>query len=339
MSSPSLSVELHGYLKAPDIIKEIQLAERYGYSGVWLGDSQLLWREIYALLGAAAVSTSSIGLGLGVTNPLSRHLSVSSAAIRTLQELAGPRINVGIGVGYSAVRLVGMRPATREFMGRFVPAMKRLIAGEKVTWDDTEIHLTWTDPAPATPVYVGASGPKMLRLAGQVGDGVIIGAAILTPEALREMLTHVQAGREESGRADEPFRIMLAPPAAVSENRDEALAAVRPHVARSLLNSFWEFSPAAQKAKEAMLKVYNQHEHMVPGSSHAEAIPLDIVPEFAIAGTPKECIDKLAMIYDCGIDEITIRPYGVSGGTRGEMLGPFSEEVMVPFQESYTPKR
>lgn len=339
MSSPAISVELHGYLEAADLVEEIRVAEQQGYAGVWLGDSQLLWREIYVLLGAAAVSTTSIGLGLGVTNPVSRHLTVTSAAIRTLQELAGPRVNVGIGVGYSAVRLLGKRPATRAYMREFVPAMKRLVAGEKVTWEDTEVHLAWAGEAPTSPVYIGASGPKMLRLAGQIGDGVIIGAAILTRERLEEYISHVQAGREDSGRSGEPFRFILAPPAAVSEDRDGALAAVRPHVARSLLNSFWEFSPAAERAKEQMLEVYNQHQHMVPGSRHADAIPLEVIPEFAIAGTPEECRDKLAMIFDCGIDEITIRPYGVAGSSRAETLQSLSEKVVQPFQQQYAPSR
>src|ERR671934_1790710 len=85
----------------------IRLAEELGYHAVYVGDSQMIWREAFALLGAAALVTSRIRLGPGVTNPITRDPAVVAAAVETLVELAGPRIVLGIGAGDSSLRTLG----------------------------------------------------------------------------------------------------------------------------------------------------------------------------------------------------------------------------------------
>src|SRR4051812_15582875 len=110
MSKVAFGVELFQYLDAPTLVEEIKLAERLGFETVWLGDSQLLWRELYVLLGAAAVNTSRITLASGVTNPVTRHPAVTASALMTLQELSGNRALPRIDVGVPAPRLMGLPP-------------------------------------------------------------------------------------------------------------------------------------------------------------------------------------------------------------------------------------
>src|SRR3954454_15986162 len=69
VSEPRFGVELHEYLDAPTVLAEAQQAEALGYASVWLADSQLIWRELYVLLGAVAATTTHVTLGTGVTNP------------------------------------------------------------------------------------------------------------------------------------------------------------------------------------------------------------------------------------------------------------------------------
>src|SRR5690242_7570398 len=69
-------LEIHQYLDASTCLEEAVAAERLGYDAVWFGDSQMIWREAYVLLGAAAAQTSRIDLGIGVTNPYTRHIGV-----------------------------------------------------------------------------------------------------------------------------------------------------------------------------------------------------------------------------------------------------------------------
>src|SRR5689334_2212370 len=132
MSRRCFGVELYEYLDALTVLEEVQLAEELGYDTVWLGDSQSIWRELYVLLGAAATTTTQIALGIGVTNPVTRHLAVTASALATTQELSRGRAILGVGVGDSAVRTVGLAPATRAEMTRFVETVRSLIRGEAV---------------------------------------------------------------------------------------------------------------------------------------------------------------------------------------------------------------
>ena len=174
MSRTAFGVELHEYLVATTVLREAQLAERLGYDSVWMGDSQLIWREAYVLLGAAAVATSRVALGIAVTNPVTRHPSVTASALATLQELSAGRAILGVGVGNTALRTIGREPVTRAELARFVQVVRSLWEGQPVHGPTGDMRLTFGGRGPRPPIVVGASGPKMLRLAGQVGDGVIV---------------------------------------------------------------------------------------------------------------------------------------------------------------------
>src|SRR4051794_18222954 len=91
------------------IVEVIQLAENLGFASVYVGDSQMIWREAYTILGAAAQTTSRITLAPGVTNPITRDLAVLAAATETLQELSDGRSVLGIGTGDSSLETLGKK--------------------------------------------------------------------------------------------------------------------------------------------------------------------------------------------------------------------------------------
>ena len=103
-----------------------------GYDSVWVGDSHLIWRELYVLLGAIAVSTAKAKLGPCVTNPFTRHLSVTAAAIATLHDLSGGRARLGIGAGDSALKNLGKKRASLLSLENAMHALRKLFRGEKV---------------------------------------------------------------------------------------------------------------------------------------------------------------------------------------------------------------
>src|SRR5919199_1325088 len=135
----------------------IRLAEELGYAAVYVGDSQMIWREAFSLLGAAAVITSRIRLAPGVTNPVTRDPAVVAAAIETLIELAGPRVVLGIGAGDSSLRTLGKQPARLAHLQTSIGLIRALLSGEQVPHPQSgaPVHLTYAQPAAAqTPVYV-----------------------------------------------------------------------------------------------------------------------------------------------------------------------------------------
>jgi 5,10-methylenetetrahydromethanopterin reductase len=322
-------VELHQYLDARTVLEEAQLAEQLGYASVWFGDSQLIWRELYGLLGAAAATTSRIKLGTGVTNPVTRHPAVTASAIATVQELSAGRAILGISVGDTALKSMGLGPTTRAELSGYVQIVRALGRGDTVQGPSGAMRLAYAAATTPAPIVIGASGPKMLHLAGQIGDGVVITREARAGPTLTAMLRCVADGRAAAGR-EGPFMTCVSASVAVHDDRGKALLAVRSHVASTLRHVRWPLSEPARRASEALNAVYNVSEHMIPQAQHAELIPEEVIPEYAIAGRPEECIAQARGLFEAGVDEITIRPYGVDGGSRAATMEAFARLVMTP---------
>ena len=191
---------MHEYLDARTVLAEAQLAERLGYASVWFGDSQLIWRELYGLLGAAAATTARIKLGTGVTNPVTRHPAVTASAIATVQELSAGRAILGISVGDTALKSMGLGPTTRAELTRYVQIVRALGQGDTVQGPSGEMRLAYAAATTPAPIVIGASGPKMLHLAGEIGDGVVITREARAGPTLTAMLRCVADGRAAAGR-------------------------------------------------------------------------------------------------------------------------------------------
>ncbi|MEV4647223.1 LLM class flavin-dependent oxidoreductase [Saccharopolyspora sp. NPDC049357] len=174
----------------PELVAFVQEAERRGFDDVWFPDSQLLWRDAFATAAAAAEGTSRIGLGTAVTNVVTRHPSVVAGAARTVAELAPGRFVLGIGVGNSSVAPVGLAPSTRSGLRAGVTAIRRLLSGQETDFGGARARLR--DPA-AVPIHVAASGPRNLRLAGELADGAILLSGV-APEPLGAAIRQVAAG-------------------------------------------------------------------------------------------------------------------------------------------------
>jgi 5,10-methylenetetrahydromethanopterin reductase len=338
MSGPTFAVELFQYPPPRTILEEVRLAERLGYDAVWLGDAQLLWRELYVMLGAAAALTSSIALGSSVTNPVTRLPSVTAGAVATLHELSEGRARLGIGVGGTSTGMVGAPSATRAHLAQYVRDVRALCDGQALAGPHGDMRLVYASAQTHPPLYIGGSGPKVLALAGEIADGAIIGGGTCSPERLASKLGAVREGRARAA-PDAPFRVCLSATTAVHADRALALAAARPAVAVNLrfTDPSWPLSDAARRAREAVMEIYRHDEHMSPDAAakFAAAIPDAVVDEFAIAGTPDECRARAAAIFAAGVDEIITNPYGVAGGPRSATIEAFARAVMAPLRAEH----
>jgi 5,10-methylenetetrahydromethanopterin reductase len=154
-----------------ELIAFARRLEDIGLDRVVFPDSQLLWRDVWATLSAVALSTERIGLGVSVTNPVTRHPTVTAGAARSIEELAPGRFVLGIGAGDSAVTHIGAPSARTGELAENVQTIRTLLAGGVVPHD---VH-PWRLHNPIrVPVLIAASGPRNLALAGRLADGVII---------------------------------------------------------------------------------------------------------------------------------------------------------------------
>lgn len=293
---------LYGDAPAPELLACAEIAEDAGLAGVWVGDSQVLWREAYVLLGALAARTRRVRLGIGVTNPVTRHPSVTASALRSLAELAGSRVVLGLGSGDSSVRLVGERPVSLR-------GLERAVARLRALWSDTAQGLRYGAGLGAPPILVGASGPRMLELAGRVGDGCLLTVGRL-PEQLDAARSIIAEGRQAAA-GQGPFELVLWLPLAVDDDPARARAAARPYVARSLLHP----TPAplrglAQEVAERLRAGYSYERHLAQDAVHVALVPDQLVDGWAIAGTPSDCAATLRELADQGFPRIALVPMG-----------------------------
>jgi 5,10-methylenetetrahydromethanopterin reductase len=323
----TFGVDLHPIVDARTLLAEAQLADRLGFDIVWVADSQLIWREAYSLLGAIAATTEHVKLGTGVTNPVTRHVAVLASAFSTLQELSGGRMQLGIGVGDSALRTMKMQPASLGELEEAISTLRLLCSGQPVG----DMTLSFGSPESAPPIYVAGAGPKMLEMAGRAGDGVILSGRAQADDVLQAMLACVRQGLPHAPRAT-PYVVTMSAAGAVDADRHKAHLAVRPHVARGLLTARWNLGEETRRVSEAVKAAYDYSKHMDPTAPHAALIPDSVIPEFALAGTPEDCIAQVRGLAAAGVDSIVIQPYAVDGAPRSQTLEAFAREVMLPYR-------
>lgn len=190
------------------IHKDVAYAEEHGFTHAWLYDSQMLFSDPYASLCMCAVNTKTIALGTGVTNPESRIAPVTANSIATVNELAPGRTILGIGTGNTARRTLGMPASKLEVMRDHIRVCRDLFEGKTTDYTEGERHRkirflnpdgNWYNIKSKIPIYIAASGPKSLEMAGEIADGVILFGAV-SPSLINFVMEHVYAGAERAGR-------------------------------------------------------------------------------------------------------------------------------------------
>jgi 5,10-methylenetetrahydromethanopterin reductase len=307
------------------MIQLAKIAEELGFDHIWVGDSHLIWREAYVNMAAVAVNTSRVKIGTGVTNPVTRHPSVVASAYATLEEYSPGRIIVGIGLGDSSVETMGMKPAKLARFEETIQHMRDLFAGKEVQLETGKIHLLHPCKG-EVPIYIAASGPKMLELSGRIADGIIILVGV-ADEYLSHAKEKIAAGAKRAGRKLEDIDLVLWVPCAVSDNAP-AKDAVKAHVARVVAHPLpYVLDPQEQKVLAEIRKTYDYYHHMDQQANHAEVIPDWLVDKFAIAGTVAECRPQIERIKKTGIQQIAIIPYSPPGGSREETMRGFAKAM------------
>src|SRR6266511_4396872 len=155
-----------GFTLKPDVSFEraialARLAERNGFAYGWIFDSHVLWKEPYVLLQLMAQNSERLRLGTCVTNPATRDPSVTASTLAVLQGLSGGRMDLGIGRGDSALRVLGKPPQSLEHLEQATTMIRDLCEGREVFYEGTPIRLSWAPDYPL-PVWIAGYGPKAL---------------------------------------------------------------------------------------------------------------------------------------------------------------------------------
>jgi 5,10-methylenetetrahydromethanopterin reductase len=323
--------------QARESLEWVRVAEETGFAIAGIADSQSLYRDVYVVEALVAASTRTIRFGSRVINPMTRHPAVAASAAATIEELAPGRTMIGVGTGDSSVDNIGVRPAKHAELRAYVKTIRELLQTGESIYNGAPCKLTWFRGR--IPIYLAASGPKTLQLAGEIADGVVINTG-LTSEIVRDSIAQVKIGCERAGRNLDDVDMWWLPLTNVGADYAKAideiamtLASAGSHLSRFTTEG--KHIPRHLMEKVKMLGArYNSAQHDKPDSSNRELIKelglLDYLAErFAIAGTPQDCIDKLKAASDAGARQFWM---SIHFDDKARFMREWARDVMPAFR-------
>jgi 5,10-methylenetetrahydromethanopterin reductase len=297
---------------------DVRRAETLGWDAALQPDSQLRRRDTYVLLAAAARATERIVLGPLLANPVNRHPTVTASSIATVDELAPGRTLLGWGVGDTAVRLAGLRPARIKELEASTLLMRALLDGEGV-----EVGA----PRPAqlphhrpVPIWIAAGGPRTLRMAGGCADGVFMRVGT-HPANIATAVEAIHTGAAEAGREPSAVRLGVIFHTVLLDDPVRALL-----MGKSMAAGYYEYSPTlfgpprlAWSGPEP--ETLKRHRHVWPDFHHApdleasgrvvDFLPAAAADAFCLRGGPADVVKQLIGVLrsvPVAFDHVVLHP-------------------------------
>ncbi len=284
-------------------------AESAGFDYGWVFDSHVLWRDPYPLLTLMAQATTTLRLGTCVTNPATREPSVTASTLAVLDELSGGRMDLGIGRGDSARRVLGKPPTTMATLEEAIGVIRDLVEGRTTTYEGTELSLPWTGKW-KLPVWVAGYGPMALKMTGRIADGVILQLA--DPDLIRWFVGQVREAEAAAGRPAGSVKVQAAAPAHIGEIgdcRDRTRwfpALVSNHVV-DLVNKYpRDELPESLTGYVRDRTGYDYLHHAEVGSSNAGFVGDDVTDRLCVLGSVDDHLVKLRDLAAAGVDQFNI---------------------------------
>ena len=303
-----------------EAIEYVRYAEARGFEAVWQAESRLV-RDAIVPMAAFAATTERIKVGSGVINNWTRNAALIAQTFSTLDDLAPERILCGLGVWWEplAAKVGVARRKPLQAMRETIEVVRRLLQMEKVTFkgefvnvEEIEIDIVHGDRSPKrVPIYIGATGMKMMELAGEIADGVLLNY-LVSPAYNREAMEHLRAGAARAGRVlamiDRPQLIVCS----LDRDRGRAL-----DNARKLVTQYLGQQPHIMKASGVNADLLEEINRVLTWPATEEQIqaamklvPDDVVQLITASGTPDECRAKVQEYIDAGCTCPVLYPLG-----------------------------
>ena len=323
-------IEFVPYMLVEKIVELVKKAEGAGFKYCWITDHYNN-RNVYLFLTAIARDTER-KIDPGVTNPYHIHPALTASAIASIDEISNGRAILGISAGdrtvLGALGITLSKPLT--IMRESVEIVRRLFAGETVNFEGEIFKLRGArlgfKPKRKIPIYMGAQGPEMLKLAGKISDGVLVNAS--HPSDLSHAASSIRKGMDEAGRKLEEVDIVAYTSFSTADSSEKAKNAAKPVVAfivaatpPVVLERHGIPAQEASKVKDAIAsgKI---------GDAMA-SVTQAMLDAFCVYGTPSECIKKIEDISKMGVTQFVVgSPIGPDPSASIDMV---KREIMPSF--------
>lgn len=320
MSMERVALYLQDSHELRDGLDYVQYAEEKGFEAVWQAESRLV-RDAIVPMAAYAAVTSRIKVGSGVINNWTRNIGLLAATFLTLDDLAPDRIICGIGAWWDPLaKNVGIeRRKPLLAMRETVEVLRRLLNLERVTFqgefhqvEGIELDIVHGRREPRNvPIMIGATGPKMMELTGEIADGAVLNYCV-PPEYNHGALESLEAGAKKAGRTlddiDRPQLVVCS----VDHDEDRAL-----DTSRELLTQYLAQQPHIAKASGVSGEVVEQIQSILGWPATHEQIqkakhlvPDDLVTRITASGTPDQARAKVMEYVDNGATCPILYPVG-----------------------------
>jgi 5,10-methylenetetrahydromethanopterin reductase len=318
-----------------DAIRYVQYAEDHGFEAVWQAESRLV-RDAVVPMAAYGATTKRIKIGSGVINNWTRNVALTAATFLTLDDLAPSRMLLGIGAWWDPLaKNVGIeRSKPLLAMREHVTVVRDLLAMKNVTFHGEFVNVTGIEldivhgrrEPRNVPIYIGATGPQMLALAGEIADGVLLNY-LVSPAYNATALEQIEKGAKLSARTVEDIDRPQLVVCSVDSNRKRALDG-----ARKLVTQYLGQQPHIMKASGVSPALLDEIHQVLtwPATEEQieramELVPDDVVQLITASGTPDEVRAK-------------VREY-VSAGCTCPVLYPLGDDVRLmidTFSQGYS---
>jgi 5,10-methylenetetrahydromethanopterin reductase len=308
-------------------------AENNGFSNLWVTD-HFGNRNVYVTLASAALYTNRITFGTGVTNPWMVNPVITAQAITTLNELAPGRVVLGMGAGdkttLEAVGVEMAKPLTA--VKEAIEIFRKMTTGESVVYQGEIFKIAGArfnfKPKNKIPVYIGAQGPKMLEMAGKVGDGVLINAS--HPSDVGYAVKMATEGMRQANKSSNDVDIAAYTSFSINEDVKKAMKAATPVVAFIVAGS----PPAVLEKHGIDMAKADELRSALKANDFAKAfaaVTPEMIGAFSICGTPDMCIERISELHKIGISQFVVgSPIGTNVKNAIKLIG---DKVLPHFKE------
>ncbi len=327
--------------KAEEIADLAKTAEECGFSQMTFVDQPTLDRDLHVMMTLAALNTRRIKIGHGVTDPFTFHPSVIANATATIHELSGGRAFIGIGAGGPFGKVMKPRPLSE--LREAVLFLKKYTSGEEAEFKGSKMHSEWVRGQ--IPVYIACThGSKSLEMAGELGDGVIMGDS--HPQIVRWRMEQIARGAERAGRDPSKIDVWVRTEILVAKSKKEAHREVSSYAATWARARYWSLqrkTPEAAELAERMETVepgildelkkihdaWTPSQHEVLDAPVSRLVSQRLVDFNYLTGTPDDICERIPQLGKLGVTNMSTVTFTIVD--KKGMMREISNRIMPHF--------
>jgi probable F420-dependent oxidoreductase len=319
-----IGVAFTGGLAPPEVVECVRLAEELGYESAWVAEGH--GGDQFSILTACALATTQILLGTSISSVFVRSAPTIAMAAACVDHFSGGRFILGLGSSHKVQvepehGLTFSQPVQR--LREYVEVIRRLLRDEEVSHTGGVLNIErfdlWFEPFRKTvPIYLAALFPTMLRIAGEIAQGVLL--TWCTLEHARRAAVHVAEGARDAGRHRDEVDVATLLPCSISRDEREAREVMRAPIA-SYAARFPRYRRLMaecgfQSEIEAVCQAWVEGDR----SRALRLVPTALIDQITLAGTPEECRRRIVRYREAGIGLPIISPRGAGPGLKAQVI-------------------